>query len=310
MVKRRIEDLLGQNIWQLFPEAVGSQFHQVSHRVMSEGKMETFEEYAPLVQAWFQGSVCAFPDGISVCLQDITDRIRSEETLRQLSKRIVGAQEVERRRVARELHDSVSQILSSVKFRIQSVGEMLPSHGTESQELQKANHLLEQALREVRRISQNLRPSQLDDLGLKAALRGVCQEFRHRTQIVTTLKSSNLPEELPSEVELALYRIIQEALNNVEKHSAATRVTLKLFRDGPWAGASIKDNGRGFELSAEQERKNDHPAWGLVYMRERAAFVGGTLCVESGPGRGTEITVRIPLHAMDESERLKDQPNM
>ena len=230
--------------------------------------------------------------------RDITRRKHAEESLRELPRLIREAQETERRRVARDLHDSVNQILSSVKFRIQSVEEKLLDHDEAAwKEATKAKSLLEKAMQEVRRISRNLRPSELDDLGLAAALRSLCGEFSERTGVVIELATARLPQNVPGEIELNLYRIIQEALNNIEKHSRATDVTLRLAREGSFLRATIRDNGRGFDplLTHHRAGKKNH-GMGLVDIKERAAFVGGHCAVQSVPGRGTELAIAIPLN--------------
>ena len=127
-------------------------------------------------------------------------------------------------------------------------------------EATKAKSLLEKAMQEVRRISRNLRPSELDDLGLAAALRSLCGEFSERTGVVIELATARLPQNVPGEIELNLYRIIQEALNNIEKHSRATDVTLRLAREGSFLRATIRDNGRGFDplLTHHRAGKKNH----------------------------------------------------
>ena len=237
------------------------------------------------------------PQRTVVVSRDITRRKQAEEALRGLPRLIRQAQEVERRRVARELHDSVNQILASVKFRIQSMEEKFSGHDQKvSQETLKAKALLEKAMQEVRRISHNLRPSELDDLGLAPALRSLCHEFGERTGMNIELSLSRLPRNLSAEVELNLYRIIQEALNNIAKHSQATRAELRLARNGSAIKASIRDNGRGFDPQCVQTKKSKKAGIGLVDMKERAAFAGGAFNIRSAPGAGTELEIEIPFH--------------
>src|SRR5262249_49823473 len=147
--------------------------------------------------------------------RDVTERKRADETLRELSRRIMGAQEAERRRVARELHDGVNQLLASARFRIQSVESKLSKGLPQlAQDVTLAREILVHALQEVRRISGNLRPSELDDLGLQAALRSLRSEFQARTGIEIELIFSRLPGRLVAEAESIFYRIVQEALSN------------------------------------------------------------------------------------------------
>ena len=239
----------------------------------------------------------------SIISRDITRRKESEETLRHLPKLIREAQESERRRVARELHDSVIQILSSVKFRLQAIEEKLSTTDEATwRDTLKAKAALEKAIGEVRRISRNLRPSELDDLGLAPALRSLCSEFGERTGMDVSLTMNRLPQAIPDDIELNLYRIIQEALGNIEKHSRATHVSLRLARQASKLCAAIADNGCGFDPLAPRSRRNKTGGMGLVDMRERAALLGGHCQLRSVPGEGTEILVEMPLKSVDNSK--------
>lgn len=220
-------------------------------------------------------------------------RAAAEAATRALPRLIREAQEAERRRVARDLHDSVNQILSAVKFRLTVVEEKLPPQGEAAdarREVGRARADLDKAIEEVRCISRNLRPSELDDLGLAAAVRSLGREFGERTGLTLDLQAGTLPGGLPPEVELSLYRILQEALGNIERHAAARRVEVRL-EQAPATGAlhlRIRDDGRGFDPAAAR------PGMGLVDMRERAEFHGGRCLLRSAPGQGTEIEVEIP----------------
>lgn len=240
------------------------------------------------------------PQRALILSRDITRRKEAEHTLRELPSLIREAQEAERRRVARELHDSVIQILSSVKFRLQAVEERLIDKDQAAwRDTLKAKVHLEKAINEVRRISRNLRPSELDDLGLAPALRSLCSEFSERTSMVVDFTTSRLPQALHDDIELNLYRIIQEALGNIEKHSDASRVSLRLAREGPQLRASIRDNGRGFDPLSPYSKKSKPPGMGLVDMKERASLLGGQCHLRSTPGSGTEILVEMPLKLVD-----------
>src|SRR5262249_26108157 len=150
--------------------------------------------------------------------------------------------------------------------------------------------LLEKAIQEVVRISRNLRPSELDDLGLPAAVRSLCDEFAERTGLDLCQSIQRLPAHCAQDIELNLYRIIQESFNNIEKHARATRVELSLGKQGPLLRAVIRDNGLGFDphQHAHKTSKTSKSGMGLVDMQERAVFLGGSCTVTSAPGRGTE----------------------
>ncbi len=263
---------------------------RVRHR---DGRWRTFEA----VTTWIFDSA-EQPQRAVMVWRDITERKQAEETLRSLPGLILEAQEGERRRVARELHDSVNQILSSVKFRILSIEERVhKGHENVAGDVQKARDFLDRAMQEVRRISQNLRPSELDDLGLVPALRTLCSEFRERTGIRLDVSCERLPPrlKLPGEVELNLYRIIQEALTNIEKHSGASQGSVTITRKAGSLMAVIWDDGRGFDPDNVRGARPGRAGMGVVDMKERAAALGGTLLIESKQGSGSTLTVHIPL---------------
>jgi two-component system, NarL family, sensor kinase len=231
-----------------------------------------------------------------------------EEELLESSRRIIRAQELEHRWVARELHDSVNQILSSAKFRL-LLAEKRPSGAVFSQEVEKARSLVEMAIHEIRRISQNLRPTLLDDFGLLAALKSLCEDFEERTGTPVELKAARFTQGHPSETEVTLYRIVQEALNNIEKHSGATKAAIWLFEEADRFELRVKDNGKGFNSVQAQSRKSVRSGLGLTHIKERAIFVGGRAEILSAPGKGTEIRVSIPLkrRAMDRRNNEKSK---
>jgi two-component system NarL family sensor kinase len=228
-------------------------------------------------------------------LRDIAERKRAEEVFRNLSSRIIEAQESERRRVARDLHDGINQILSSIQFRLKSAEEKdTTKKNPLVKQISEARMLLEEAIQEVRRISQNLRPSILDDLGLIAAVRSVCEEFVERCKIQIDTDFSGIVGRLPDNIELVLFRTIQESLNNIEKHSAATHVDLHLVMKDAYVEALIRDNGRGFDHFSLVEKRKNHRGLGLDGMKERVTYLGGTVEVTSKAPKGTEVIVQIP----------------
>ena len=239
----------------------------------------------------------------SAFLHDITERKRAEAMLRQLPGEILRAQELERKRVARELHDSVGQFLTLVKIRIQSVEQMLqpsaqslqPSSAAVYEATVKARELLGNSIEEVRRIAHNLVPSELEDLGLVAALRNLCTEFSGQSNLKIKLHYSNIPDELPSELKLSVFRIVQEALTNIVKHSGATRAEVNLVGTPSRIQTTIRDNGNGFSAAQHRSVKSNASSMGLANMDQRAAFCGGTVKIETAPRLGTTLTVDIPI---------------
>jgi PAS domain S-box-containing protein len=228
-------------------------------------------------------------------INDISERKKAEAELRRLPHRIIEAQEAERLRVAGELHDGVNQIIASAKMRLRKVRDLSPSLSPAAKEiLIRCDKLLVQALEENRRIAHNLRPSVLDDLGLVAACQTLCRELQLRTNLTVKCSIADLGRRLPPAVELNLFRIVQEALNNLEKHARAKTVQLRLAAQDDSILLRIQDDGRGFDPAAAAG-KAQRRGIGLTNMRERAAALGGTCEVKSLPRQGTTLTVRVPF---------------
>lgn len=225
---------------------------------------------------------------------------KTEEQLRALTQRVVQAQEAERGRVARELHDTITQMLCAVLFRSQVLAEKLPARNRLAKaEAIKLHKIIGKTVEEVERISRNLRPIVLDHLGLVAGLHDASTEFANQTGVVIKLDCVELTRRLPAETELALYRILQETLKNVEKHARARHVMVHLTKPGNLVQMTINDDGMGFNPNRHPVRPKGQGGFGLLGMRERATYVGGTLTVKSVRRVGTEIEVRIPLPPED-----------
>jgi signal transduction histidine kinase len=213
-----------------------------------------------------------------------------------LTQRVVQAQEAERRRVALELHDNITQLLCAILVRCQTMADALsPRDGSLKGEAIKLREMLGQTVEEVVRIARNLRPSILDELGLVAVLRDTCTEFARRTGVSLKLACVQLTARLPAETELTLYRILQETLKNVEKHARARHVKVCLSRKGAFVQLLIQDDGIGFDPAPPPARRHGKGGLGLLSMRERAAYVGGAYEVKSVLRVGTETTVRVPV---------------
>lgn len=233
---------------------------------------------------------------IGMVVTNMMEARRNEELLRALTHRVVQVQEAERGSVALELHDHITQLLCAVLVRSQTLADKLsPRDGTSKREAIKLRELLGQTADEVERISRNLRPSVLDELGLVAVLRDTTTEFAERTGVSLKLACVELTARLPAATELALYRILQEALKNVEQHAHARHVTVNLIKQGDLVQMTIKDDGIGFNLKRHPAGRKGNSDLGLLGMRERATYVGGAIKVTSVRRAGTEIQVRIPL---------------
>jgi two-component system, NarL family, sensor kinase len=212
--------------------------------------------------------------------------------LRILSRRVIQAQEGERQRVARELHDGINQTIASVKMRLERLRQGGAVAGPAAREiLGRCSRLLVQVLEENRRIARNLHPSVLDQLGLAAACRRLCHQLRSRSGLLVQCRISKLTR-LPPMVELNLFRIVQEAVSNMEKYAHAKFFSLLLHLRRDWLTLKIRDDGHGFDARDPESRARS--GIGLASMRERALALGGTFDLESTPGQGTIITVRVP----------------
>jgi PAS domain S-box-containing protein len=229
-----------------------------------------------------------------VVARDITEQKRTEAKLRQMSQRILEAQEAERQCVARELHDSVNQLIASAKMRVRRVAENALLNPAARELLARCDELLVQALEENRRIAHDLRPADLDTLGLAEACRNLCRQFQARTNLVVSTRLARSAQRWPPATELNLFRIVQEALNNVEKHARARTVRLQIASQRGGLMLKIQDDGRGFDPKAVKLARRKGGGVGLTNIRERAAILGGICEVESVPNQGTTITVRLP----------------
>jgi two-component system, NarL family, sensor kinase len=238
---------------------------------------------------------------IGMVVTDMTAARRTEELLRTLTQRVVQAQEAERRHVALELHDHITQLVCATLVRSQTLANQLSAHeGALKQEAITLREMLGQTAEEVERISRGLRPSVLEELGLAVVLRATTKEFAERTGVSVKLTCVPLPARLPADTELTLYRILQEALKNVEQHARARHVTVQLTKPDAVVQLVIHDDGIGFDPEQQSTRRKGKGGLGLLSMRERAIYSGGALKVKSvrraGLAKaGTAIEVRIPL---------------
>ncbi|MFV0359444.1 cache domain-containing protein [Tropicimonas sp.] len=234
---------------------------------------------------------------LSGLVLNIRERRLADARLKALTQRIFDTQEEERGRVARELHDSISQILVGVRYALELTRRRLVTGDARAgASLDSGIDALGGAIQEVRRISRDLRPGVLDDLGLGPALQSLVEEFGRRTGIETEFKTVVFRNRLDQEAKIALYRIAQEALTNVERHAGATRVGLQIRGHRGGASLRIADNGRGIAAAGGRSGEQAH-GLGLRNMQERVDRLDGTLRVLSTRS-GTAIEVHVPLSHM------------
>ncbi len=227
-------------------------------------------------------------------VEERTQQVQQLATVRgQLLERLISAQEEERRRVARELHDEAGQALSALMMNLASAAEALPSEAIESKErLSRSRSLAKQTIADLRKLIYDLRPEVLDQLGLVPALRSYIKNRLEATGIKVQFDFRGLDRRLSPETEITLFRIIQEAITNIVRHSAASEVNIQVTASNSKVSANIVDNGKGFDVEAAL---NAPESWGLRGIRERVAVVSGELSIESEVGKGTKIRFQIPL---------------
>jgi signal transduction histidine kinase len=218
---------------------------------------------------------------------------RHYQELQKLSARLLHVEEEGRRRLSRELHDEIGQALALLQIEI-SNALASPQPPGARRPLERAHELAEQTVQTIRNIALLLRPTLLDDLGLVPALQFQLEDFLRRNPIACDFAEEGVADQLPDPARTCVYRVIQEALHNCEKHSAATKVRVLVRQLPDSLLAEVEDNGRGFALDP-QGMPARNTGLGLLGIRERAAIAGGTLEIDSEPGRGTRITLRIPL---------------
>ncbi len=218
----------------------------------------------------------------------------ANEQLSVLNQQIIDSQENERQRVSRELHDGVNQLLVAAKYRLDNVRKER-NEIKKNSELDASKMAMEHAIVELRRISQDLRPPQLDDLGLVAAIGSYINGLRERTQLELVFEHDIEGEEFVPEVETTLYRVVQESLHNVEKHAHAQGVDVILQREGRTLLMTISDDGIGFPTDQAQSAQLVQEKMGLQNMRERVQAIGGTFTVTSSQGEGTEVRVSLNM---------------
>lgn len=215
-----------------------------------------------------------------------------QDRLRALAGGTLKAREEEARRIAHELHDEAGQLLASLHIALDALAQRVPDQG---ETLRDLHALLDRVEAQLRRLSRELRPTILDDIGLAPALEWLAEGVAGRSGLAISVDAPI--ERLPAPVETALYRIVQEALTNAVRHAGARKVHIEVREEGFAVRAVVRDDGQGFDVEATLGRRGDR-GLGLIGMRERVEALDGDLAIVSGPGKGTDICVAIPLGGM------------
>lgn len=228
--------------------------------------------------------------------RDVSQHIITNARLRELSTRLTQAQEEERRRVASELHDEVGQSLTVTKMRLKMLSSTLPPEAEAARDqLKMLGGLVEESLQTVRSLSHQLRPPLLDEMGWQPALEWLCEGFSKRADLPIQYKHRGPAERLVPGIELAAYRVVQEALTNVLRHANASQVKVSSTLSSAKLKITVKDNGQGFDVYALRNANKPDVGLGLLSMQERIDINGGQLHIESKPGKGTSVVASFPV---------------
>jgi len=235
---------------------------------------------------------------------DITERKRAEEALeasheqlRTLSTHLESIREEERKKIARDLHDETSQVVTSLTAHLEAAASMLPPDQSRVRELvQKAENLSVNILDQLQKVIYELHPLVLDDLGLVAAVRWLLENNLKAAGINVDFKTGSRTRRLPRQLEATIFRVVQEAVSNIARHSRAKNVSLRLEFKKNAVTVHIADDGRGFDVGEAMSITHGLRGYGLLGMKERIQLIGGSFALRSKPGSGTEIDIQIPLH--------------
>ncbi|MGN7381491.1 sensor histidine kinase [Paenibacillus sp. SAFN-117] len=237
-------------------------------------------------------------------LNQVTRMLESAKNRQMLGLKIIMAQEEERKRIAREIHDGLAQTMAHVVLRTEIAERMLSQEHLDSvkEELSDLKGQVRDGLEEVRKMIFNLRPMALDDLGLIPTLHKFVQDFEEKSKIRTRFELAGREKRLPSEMEVAVYRLIQEAFSNVLKHAKATYISLTITFQKHMTQIVVKDNGIGFNVEEMESKMITSSHYGLIGMQERIDLLEGKIDIESKKGEGTKITMLIPINPEQREE--------
>jgi PAS domain S-box-containing protein len=248
--------------------------------------------------------------GYLVLIQDITERKRVHQDVRRLSQQLLQAQERERQMISRELHDKIAQDLSLLKIGCETLFENHTQSldGIKQRVLELAE-ILQGTIMAVRDLSYDLRPPGLDQLGIESALYQYCKDFSEKNQLTIDFQTAGMDNlNLDPDIEINLYRLLQEGLNNIRKHADAGRAVIRLIASFPNIILRVEDDGKGFDLKERLARAKDEKRMGLRSMEERVGLLAGKMTVKSSPGAGTKIFIEFPYQE-NESGPQENRPD-
>ena len=267
-----------------------------------EGAYEAIDYFPRLSQdgKWLHFTAAPLKDseggliGAVETLQDITETKKAEEQIRLLSRQIIEIQERERESLSREVHDNIGQLLSALKMGLSRANKKIPDEfSVLKDQLSELSYLVNTTIKEIRELSHALHPPLIEDLGLISALEELCKDFKSYSEIKIKWNFEQIQKPLPSITKITIYRLFQEGLNNILKHSKATEAYLSLTSSESTINAIIEDNGVGFLVDDIFSPLQYTKSLGLISMRERLAYIGGELEIISQPERGTKIVAYL-----------------
>jgi len=299
------EQFLGKNLRDILPPEMAEGFFKLFEQALTTNEPAVVEYTLPIngENRTYEARivVCDHDKLLSIC-RDITSRARAEEAIqgqqlaleardqdvRNLVGRLIVSQEAERARIARDLHDDVGQRLALLSIDLDNLAAGTRKSPQWSASFQKIKNRVAELSKELHVLSRQLHPSKIETLGLVSAIDICCREVSAQHKLMVKFTHQQVPADVPGDVALSLYRIVQEALHNVVKHSGAALAEVRLAPSGDDLELLIADKGRGF-------KPGSHEGLGLVSMKERAHFLRGRIAIQSTPSGGTRIRVRVPL---------------
>jgi signal transduction histidine kinase len=230
--------------------------------------------------------------------------LESERKLRLLSSHLLKAQEKERRRIALGLHDELGQALTVLKLQLRSIKKRIATDPWRAKtDCQNTNHYVDQIIENVRRLSQDLCPSYLEDFGLDDSIKLIADDFAKHTRIRVSISAQKIDSLFPLESKIMIYRIFQEALTNIQKHAQAQSVSITIHKNNSNINIELCDDGKGFIGKPKEKADSIHRGLGMKAMEERLRMLGGELVVSSNVGVGTQIAFSIPI----DEEKIKHE---
>ncbi|MFH2091547.1 MAG: PAS domain S-box protein [Pseudomonadota bacterium] len=299
-------DIIGKTVYDMGPKELADQYHKMDQWLFKNPGKQSYEWKVKTSDGVYKEVIfdkATLHDefgnvtGLVGVISDITDRKHSETLVHNLSQMLIQAQERERQMISCELHDSIAQNLSTVKLYCNQIfGDPACLNKNTKACLSNMLALIDQTVTEVRDLAYDLRPPSLDHLGLVHALEVFCEAFSEKNNIAVDFQAAGIKGLTQiSDMEINLYRLVQEGLNNIRKHAAATKAIIRLVGAYPHIILRIEDNGRGFNVKEKERLMINEKRMGLWSMKERVNLLQGEMTIHSQPGRGTQITIKLVL---------------